>query len=225
MANDARRGNSPQVIQETIENPDFVRCLEQALSAAVARVYEDRQPVYLPGCAGQFMYYYAVDSTFHALQDRGFHVQPVKKQLRLNAHERFECPVWLRFGLGKKLGNSMNFNWPKYGIATKEGVLQNQRYFELPYYQQSLFALGDDEERIEVDPSLNLWIMYTITKEHLGAYLGIGTQYVNDHTIHCEQIAQICHKPWDLGVDDDISYIPSAESDYSVDFGEKTGTE
>jgi hypothetical protein len=220
MSEAAKRKLSPLVVQDTIGNPAFIDALERAVTAAAYRVYDEGQPVYLPGCAGTLMYLYAVDSTYKALQSTGFMVKPVQKQLRVFARDRYECPVWLRFAIGTAVGKSIIFNWPK-GIATAAGVRQNQKRLETRA-QLPLFGTWAEDNGIE--PDLNLWVAYNISKKNLRVILGMGIELVNDHTILCDRIVEVCNKPLDLAEDADY-FIAPADSDYPIEFGEKTGTE
>lgn len=221
MPNAARKLRLSTAVQDTIGNPAFIDCLDQAVTEAASRTFAVGQPTYLPGCVGQYLYFYGVDSAYQALRSHGYTVTRETMQLRLHAHNSYECPVWLRFGFGNRVGNNLIFNWPR-GVATAVGVRQNQKRLGVQY-QPSLFSLDTAGEDF-VEPDLNLWVVYHVGEDHLRAFLGLGIEFVSRSTIYCERIAEICNKPLEIAQGADL-FIGSTDSDIDVEFGEKpTGT-
>ncbi len=207
------------VLQQTLGNPDFLKTLEDSLATTVDQVYKPGNPTYLPGYAGQNMYFHSIDNSYHELRRRGFKVESYRGQLRLHSEKGYDCPIYLTFSGGTFSDNITTFRWQK-GIVTRQSILCNQSSYKP--LQPTLFDVP--VENGDVFNELYLTAIYDVSSKHLNGWLVMGTEWVNNQKLYCPESAMICKRQHDIDTIPDI--LPTNDdSNYYIDFGEKlTGT-
>lgn len=207
------------VLQQTIGNPDFLGALEDSLITTVDHVFRPGNPTYLPGYAGQNMYFHSVDNSYHELRRYGFKVKHYMGQLRLYAEASYPCPVYLTFSGGTFSDAITKFKWEK-GAVTRNSILCNRINYKP--LQPSLYDEPIDD--IDVLNELNLTVVYDVSPKHLNGWLVLGTEWINKQHLHCPESAVICKRQHEIDTIPDILPIDD-DSDYGIDFGERmTGT-
>jgi hypothetical protein len=215
-----RRVPKPEIIQQTLEDQEFLKSLERCLVSAADKVYAPTNPYYIPAYVGQNMYFNAVHFASQELRNRGFKLVWKCNQLRLCSDSNFACPMTLTFWGGALANGIVTFRWPR-GFATKQLVRLNQLSYRP--LQPNLFQQDFSGENTL--QQLHLGVVHDVSYYQLKAWLVVAVNWLDSKTLECAEWAEICRRQFDRQSIPDIAPPMSNDSDYFIDFGESlTGT-
>lgn len=158
----------------TLYNPRFRKSIESGIIAAHKFVFTADRPPYKSYPASPY-WHHAVHQVHNELRSMGFAVEEeAENQLRLFCPSSYECPVRLRFAMGKVKDGVALLNACK-GKTTKQGVRQNSQHFR----QQSLFAPEFALHRSITERELNLWAIYQVEPKFVTVWLVAFVEWLN----------------------------------------------
>lgn len=209
-----------QVVEDTVNSPDFRRSLATGLYNTQQGIYQLHRPYLMEGYVGQNFYYEGVTNVGATTGGYGFKKVYIDGQHRLLSVDTYECPITLTLHSGRGGEGIVTFNWEK-GTVYRKSILENSiNYYPL---QPGLFDPINQRGQRKLR-HLNLGIVHDVSPRSLRAWIFLGTRWLDNFTLECPVMALICNRRFE---DDSIPDLANVDdtSDYGVSFSERaTGT-
>lgn len=214
-------------IQDTVHqiftNKELLGGLERAVITTIKQIQQSGRPTYLPGYVGSNMHYEFTHNAPRELKKYSFEWNKQWGQLRVISSDLWGYRISMAGATGRVHDEFAMFRWPK-GPVTVQSVRANQWLYGASVtnpLQYSLFdSLNSDVTVAGVDPrEIFMFVLWDIAPKSISSWLTLGSEFRDQKTMFCKEVAQICDEPLDLELVADI-VARDDDSDYEIPFAE-----